>query len=145
MAEASDPVRRFFNDYAKAIDPMDLAFLGSAYGESFLFAGPSGTQTVKRDDFLKVLPKRQAFFATVGLTSTIVESLEETRLDDNYVMVKARWRMRFEKGGERPVLDESSATYVLRREQHSMHIVFQLDHQDLAQRVRDLGLLPAAT
>jgi hypothetical protein len=142
VAEASDEVREFFNNYAKATGPFDLAFFGSAYGDTFMFAGPSGTQTVKLDDFLRVLPKRQAFFEAVGLKSSTIQSLEETRLDDDYVMVKAHWRMRFEKDAERRVVDESSATYILRRRDGSMRIVFQLDHQDLTQRARDLGLLP---
>jgi ketosteroid isomerase-like protein len=140
-----DAIRRFFDDYAAAAASLDLAFFASAYAESFLFAGPSGTQTVRLDDFLRMLPKRKEFFAAVGLTSSAIESLEENRLDDHYVMVKVRWRMRFEKHDKGPMFDDTAATYVLRREEHSMRIVFQLDHQDLAQRVRDLGLLPAAT
>jgi hypothetical protein len=145
MADVSEAVRRFFNDYVKAADSLDLAFLGSAYSDSFLFAGPSGTQTVKRDDFLRVLPRRKDFFLEAGLTSSLIQSLEETRLDDSYVMVKTRWSMRFEKVDPPPVLLESSATYVLRREGDAVRIVFQLDHQDLMQRIRDLGLIPAAT
>src|SRR6185295_9516559 len=97
------------------------------------------------DDFLRVVPKRREFFAAVGLKSSTIRSLEETRLDDHYVMVKAHWTMRFERPGAAPVLNESSATYILRRDEHSMRIVVQLDHQDLAQRVRELGLSPSAT
>jgi hypothetical protein len=66
-------------------------------------------------------------------------------LDDRYVMVKVQWQMRFQKDAAPPVLNQIAATYVLRRDEYSMRIVFQLDHQDLAQRVRELGLLPAAT
>ena len=142
MPDTGDSVRKFFNDYANATGSLDLAFFASAYGDHFMFASPSGTQPVKRDDFLKVLPKRQEFFAAVGLKSSVIQSLEETPLDDHYVMVKTRWSMRFEKHAERPVLVDTAATYVLRQEERSMRIVFQLDHQDLTQRVRDLGLLP---
>jgi len=145
MADVSEAVRKFFSDYVKAADSLDLGFLGSAYGDSFLFAGPSGTQTVKRDDFLRVLPRRKEFFVGAGLKSSLIQSLQETRLDDSYVMVKTRWSMRFEKLDAPPALVESSATYVLRREGDSVRIVFQLDHQDLAQRIRDLGLMPAAS
>jgi len=145
MADVSEAVRRFFSDYVKAADSLDLAFLGSAYSDSFLFAGPSGTQTVKRDDFLRVLPRRKEFFLGAGLKSSLIQSLEETRLDDSYVMVKTRWSMRFDKVDAPPVVIESAATYVLRREGDAVRIVFQLDHQDLMQRIRDLGLIPAAT
>jgi hypothetical protein len=108
-----------------------------------MFASPQGIQAVKRDDFLKVLPKRQEFFKTVGLTSSKIQSLEETRLDDNYFMVKAYWSMRFEKDPAQPIVAEISTTYILYRQGHSLRIVFQLDHQDLMRRVQDLGLLPA--
>jgi len=110
-----------------------------------MFAGPGGVQPVKRDDFLKVLPKRQGFFQTVGLVSTALQSIEETRLDDNYIIVEANWIMRFEKESKQPVLDGSSATYILRRQGDSLEIVFQLDHKDLTQRVRELGLLPSVS
>jgi hypothetical protein len=45
-------------------DPL-IAFLGSAYGNAFVFAGPGGVQAVKRDDFLKMVPKRAAFFRSL--------------------------------------------------------------------------------
>jgi hypothetical protein len=58
-------------------------------------------------------------------------------------MVKTYWNLRFEKGQEQPVVDETCATYILSRQEDSLRIVFQLDHQDLMKRVQDLGLLPA--
>ena len=144
MAEASKAIREFFDAYAKATGSLDLAFLGSAYGDTFMFAGPGGVQVVKRDDFLKVVPKREAFFRAAGLVASEVRRLEETRLDEKHTMVQAHWAMRFEKDAGRPIMDESAATYVLRRQEDSLQIVFQLDHQDLAKRVHELGLLPAS-
>jgi hypothetical protein len=143
MAEASKAIRDFFEAYAKATGSLDLAFFESAYGETFMFAGPSGVQAVKRADFLKVVPRREAFFRTAGLVLSEVRRLEETRLDEKHTMVQAHWTLRFEKDPERPIIDEIAATYVLRR-QDSWQIVFQLDHQDLTKRVQELGLLPAS-
>jgi hypothetical protein len=108
-----------------------------------MFVGPSGVQAVKRADFLNVVPRREAFFGTAGLVLSEVRRLEETRLDEKHTMVQAYWTLRFEKDRGRPILDESAATYVLRR-QDSWQIVFQLDHQDLTKRVQELGLLPAS-
>jgi Domain of unknown function (DUF4440) len=147
MKQASDVVRKFFEDYERSInasnseDPPDL--IASRYSDTFMFAGPQGSQAVKKEDFLKALPKRQFFFKTAGLTSSTIQSLEETRLDDNYVMVKAYWNMRFEKEAEQPIVAETSATYILRQEESSLRIVFQLDHQDLMKTAQDLGLFPA--
>jgi SnoaL-like protein len=135
-------IKEFFDAYAKATGSLDLAFLGSAYGDTFLFASPGGAQAVKREDFLKVVPKRGAFFKAAGLVASHVRGLEETRLDENHTMVKVRWSLQFEKGPEHSIIDEIAATYVLRRQQESWQIVFQLDHQDLSKRVQELGLLP---
>jgi hypothetical protein len=143
MADASKAIRDFFEAYAKATGSLDLAFFESAYGETFMFVGPSGVQAVKRADFLKVVPRREAFFRTAGLVLSEVRRLEETRLDEEHTMVQAYWTLRFEKDPGRPIIEESAATYVLRR-QDSWQIVFQLDHQDLTKRVQELGLLPAS-
>jgi hypothetical protein len=149
MKQASDIVRKFFEDYERSINASasdsegSPEVIASRYSDTFMFAGPQGAQAVKKEDFLKALPKRQWFFKTIGLTSSTIQSLEETRLDDSYVMVKAYWNMRFEKEAEQPIVAETSATYILRQEESSLRIVFQLDHQDLMKTAQDLGLLPA--
>ena len=99
-------------------------------------------QAIKKEDFLKVLPKRKEFFKTVGLKSSTIQRLEETRMDTNYIMVKAYWKMQFEKDPAHSITDEISATYILSQQGDLLRIVFQLDHQDLTKRVQDLGLLP---
>ena len=144
MSEVSKAIREFFDAYAKATGSLDLAFLGTAYGDTFMFAGPGGVQAVKRDDFLKVVPKRGAFFKAAGLVASELRRLEETRLDETHTMVRVQWELRFEKEPGRPIIDEISATYILRRQEDSLQIVFQLDHQDLTKRLQELGLLPAS-
>jgi hypothetical protein len=142
MAEAGSAVKEFFEAYVRATDSADSAFLRSAYGETFMFASPGAVQAVKRDDFLKVVPKRRAFFAAAGLAASDVRGLEETLLDEHHLLVKARWTFRFERDPARPIIEEGAATYILRRQDDRLQIVFQLDHQDLTKRVQELGLLP---
>jgi hypothetical protein len=142
MTEAISDVRALFETYARAADSADPAFFATAYGETFMFAGPAAVQAVKRDDFLKVIPKRRAFFATAGLTATEVGSIDERPLDEHHLLVRIGWRFRFEKDPARPIVEEGAATYVLRRQDSGLQIVFQLDHQDLTKRVQELGLLP---
>ena len=143
MAEVSGRVKEFFQAYARATASPDARFLEAAYAESFMFVGPAGAQAVKREDFLRVVPKRKAFFAAVGLAASEVGGLEETFLDEHHLLVKAHWTFRFEKAGKRPVVEPGAATYVLRRQDDRLRIVFQLDHQDPTKRVEELGLLPA--
>jgi ketosteroid isomerase-like protein len=147
MEQLSDIVRNFFEEYERSINASDSEgapeFIASRYSDSFMFAGPQGAQAVNKEGFLKALPKRQWFFKSIGLTSTTIQSLEETRLDDNYVMVKTSWNVRFEKEAGQPIVAEARATYVLRQEESSLRIVFQIDHQDLMRVAQDSGLLPA--
>jgi hypothetical protein len=51
--------------------------------------------------------------------------------------------MLFDKKPGQSITDDISATYVLFQQKNILQIVFQLDHQDLAKRVQELGLLPA--
>ena len=142
MAEASGVVTEFFEEYASAANSTDPAFFATAYSETFMFAGPATVQAVKRDDFLKVVPKRRAFFATVGLAATTVSSIDESPLDEHHLLVRVHWTFRFERNPAGPIVEEGAATYVLRRQDSQLQIVFQLDHQDLTRRVQELGLLP---
>jgi hypothetical protein len=144
MGPASEIVGKSFEDYERGIGAPDPGLLSNLYEDSFLFAGPQGVQVVKKEDLLRALPRRQEFFKSVGLTSSKVRSLEETHLNDDYVMVKADWDLQFEKGPGQPVvIVETSATYILHRRGDLLRIVFQLDHQDLMKRVQDLGLSAA--
>lgn len=143
MNQVSNIVRKFFADYERGSNAPEPELVAAQYSDAFLFAGPQGGQAIKKDDFLKALPKRAAFFKTVGLTASKIQSLEETRLDDNYLLVKVSWEMRFEKDRQPPIVAEISATYILYQREDLLRIVFQLDHQDLVKRVQDLGLLTA--
>ena len=87
-----------------------------------------------------VLPKRQAFFTSIGLRSSTVVSLEEASVDDRCVLVRAQWNIAFEAAGA--AVDVSS-TYLLQQHPDGLRIVFQLDHDDLTKRVQQLGLAPA--
>jgi hypothetical protein len=137
---ASASVKAFFDQYELSIGAADPAAIAAQYGESFVFAGPQGTQAVKRDDFVRVLPKRQSFFSSAGLRSSTVVALEETRVDDGYLLVKVRWRLRFEPAAMSVSDVDVSAMYLLQQHTDGLRIVFQRDYDDLAKRVQELGL-----
>jgi hypothetical protein len=105
-----------------------------------MFGGPEGVQCVKKEDFLKVLPRRKDFFRSQGLVSSNIDSLEVSALDSKYALIKVIWDMAFERGPGEPVHSHNAASYVLSRTNDRMQIVFQIDHQDLRKRVQELGL-----
>jgi ketosteroid isomerase-like protein len=144
MQPGTDGVRAFFEQYEKNIGAPDPTLVAAQYSESFVFAGPQGTQAVNRDNFLKALPRRQEFFKAAGLRSSRIQRLEEAHIDNSCVMVKAYWRMQFDQPRVGPAEIDLAATYVLHRRAEGLRIVFQLDHDDLLQRARDLGLAPVS-
>ena len=133
-------VSEFFTKYEIANGASDISAVGSLYGESFLFAGPNGAQTVRREDFLKVIPRMKAHFESIGLTGTHLCWLEVKELDARYVLVKATWEIAVKgaKGGVRSM--KVLASYVLQRVDGRLFIVFQLDHQDLETVVKSQGI-----
>ena len=142
MKQVSKDVKMFFDGYEKSGNTPDSEPITSYYDDTFMFAGPQGVQSVKKEDFLKALPKRDGFFKAAGLKGSRIQSLEETRLDDNYLMVKVYWEMRFEKNAGDPVDVDLVTTYMLYQQDAELRIVFQLDHQDFMKIVGELGLLP---
>ena len=133
-------VREFFDGYGKANAEFEVAKIVAFYADVFMFGGPQGVQCVKKEDFVRVLPKRKEFFRSVGLVSSQIESLEASNLDSNYVLVKAVWKMHFESPTGLPIDSENSTTYILAGTDDSFQIVVQLDHQDLMKKVQELGL-----
>lgn len=142
MKQISDRVRTFFESYESGTNTTDPDLVTSQYSDTFMFGGPEGVQAIKKEDFLQTLPKREGFFKAVGLKASRIESLEETRLDENYVMVRVVWNMRFEKVPEQSMDINLETTYVLFQQGSALRIVFQLDHQDFMKRVQNLGLWP---
>ena len=131
----------FFERFEKAINNGGVSEITNLYADSFLFGIGENVQAIKKEDFLKVLPKREGFFATVGLKKTSLTSVEEEgKLGENYSCVKTSWKMEYAKEG-RPVIEDTTfATYILLKKNELYQIVFQLDHQDLMSRVQTLGL-----
>ena len=141
MPALSDHVQKFFEDYERSLAQPGVDGAAASYADSFLFAGPQGATAVPKAGFLKVLPKRSEFFKAAGLVSSKIQSLEETRLDYSYLLVRAVWVMTFEKDPGHPTVIEAATTYILYHRENSVQIVFQLDHQDLAKMVQESDLL----
>ena len=143
MNQISDVVKRFFADFERASNLFESA-LASQFRDPFMTADPDGgIQVVKRDEFIAGIAKRQSFFQSIGFQFVKMVVLEETRLDDQYVMVKAHAQMRFEKNPGQPVDLESYSTYILFIKDDMPHIVFYLTHENLLKVMQESGLLSA--
>jgi ketosteroid isomerase-like protein len=129
-------VKAFFLRYEKANSSSDVSAIGGLYADTFMFGGPNGVQAIKKEDFLKVVPKMKVHFSSMGLSETQLQTVETNPLDSKYLLAKVVWRIKFRNSfGSKHV--DASATYVLAHEQgDALSIVFQIDHQDLASVIK---------
>jgi hypothetical protein len=128
----------FFRLYEQANNDFDVQLISKLYADTFMFANLQGVQAVKKEDFVKVLPRRKDFMKAAGLLSSRVDSVEATTLDSKYILVKTVWNMLIRANDGDEVTRKTSATYILSSSGDSFEIVFQLDHQDLMKIVQDL-------
>ena len=138
MNNENAEVKSFFNTYETANAVFDVEQIAACYADVFMFGGPQGVQCIKKEDFLKVLPRRKEFFRSRGLVSSNIVSLEASTLDTKYTLVKVIWNMRFDRGASEPVFSQNGASYILSSTDARFQIVFQIDHQDLGKRVQEL-------
>lgn len=130
-------VQAFFETYAKSNSTLDVAAIGDLYAETFFFAIRSTAQAVRKEDFLKVIPRMKDHFSSLGLTGTRLASVETTELGSGYALAKVRWAMTLRAGSGLVKTFDTFATYLVQRDDHDkLSILFQLDHQDLAAVVK---------
>ena len=131
-------VTTFFEIYEKSVSEAAVSIVGALYSDVFMFGGPRGSQPVKKDDFLKLLPGRKAYFKSVGLEKTTVASIDEITLDAKYILAKVVWKMSLKNSTESSRQFETQTTYILEIKNETPVIIMQLDHQDLGERVNEV-------
>ena len=97
MKNDNTEVKSFFTRYETANAIFDVEQIAACYADVFMFGGPAGVQCVKKEDFLKVLPRRKEFFRSRGLVSSNIDSLAVSTLDSKYTLVKVVLNMRFDR------------------------------------------------
>jgi hypothetical protein len=141
MAWTRDAIEQFLQAHLQAGNALDLQAIAKAYNDPFMFAGPSGVRIIPLQPFLSALPARRAFFDSVGQSGIQLVSFDETILDDRYVLVEAKLRMRFEQEDREPVEALLGSTFVLFDDGDTRRIVFQLESEGIEQALRDRGIL----
>ena len=138
----SGAIEAFFREYEKHTNLADGERLASQFADTFVAADPSGARVVQAADLRAAISRRQQLFASLGCRATILASLRETKLDDRYVMVRAEWRMQFDRGSDG--LEELTlpSTFIVHGSGEMLRIVFYLTHENLMTVLRDRGLLP---
>ena len=130
-------VKEFFLQYERANSSSDVSGISGLYADTFMFGGPNGVQAVKKEDFLKAIPKMKTHFSSMGLSETQLQAVEANPLDSKYLLAKVVWRVSFRNSSRSKHVD-TSATYVLvQGNGDELSIAFQIDHQDLASVIKE--------
>lgn len=143
MTTTTPAVQEFFDQYAQSRSALDIDLIASQYTDSIMFAGPDGTYVAEKPAILAAFPKGQEFLKAHGHKSTKVLSFDETRLDDRYLLVRARFVWRFEKSSAQPIDVEVASTFILYISDGAPKIVFQHEPEEFQQALRASGVLPA--
>ncbi|MCI0336657.1 MAG: hypothetical protein L0226_03700 [Acidobacteria bacterium] len=143
MNTASHAVKEFFEQYELSRNTLDLGLIASQYPDSFMWADPNGARVVEKHVVLASLPRGQEFLKALGHKFTKVLSLDETWLDDHYVLVRVKFLWGFEKASEQPIDVKLDGTFILYINNGSPKIIFQHEREDFQQALRARGVLPA--
>jgi len=130
-------MKTFLENYERANSVGDFSALSDLYADQFIFASPNGSQNIKKEDFLKVIPKRKQFFLSIGLKETKLGTFSFSELDEFYIQIKAQWEMTIQIPKGNAVLIVES-TYIVENRAGVSRIVLQIDHQDLMAKVNAL-------
>ena len=142
MSELSPVVREFLDGYERSRNNFDLDLIVSLYSDTFMFATPAGVRVADKPGVRASIPKGQALLTSLGHTSTTLAASSETRLDDHYAMVRARFVWRFEKAPAEPVDIDFDSTFMLFIKDGAARIVFQQEREDFLEALRARGLMP---
>ena len=148
MLTTETPVSRFFALYARETAEDNLAAVVSHFADTFLFAGPSGTQPVRASDFAAALPKRKALFGQLGSQPTELAAIHETPLDSRYVLARTTWRFSFMPDNSPTQQFDTDSTFLIDTglpgtREADFKIFLYLSHHDIMQLLRDRGILQA--
>jgi hypothetical protein len=136
-------VQGFFDEYARSRSALDLTLIASQYSDSFMVAGPAGARVVEKSAVLAAFPKGQEFLRAAGHESTKVVSLDETRLDEHYVLARVEFAWRFARASAQPIDVPVDSTFILYVDHGALRIVFQQEREDFQQALRARGVVPA--
>lgn len=136
-------VEAFFDQYERSRSTLDLTLIASQYSDCFMSAGPAGARVVEKSAVLAAFPKGQEFLRAVGHESTRVVSVDETTLDEHYVLARVQFLWRFARASAPPVEVPVDSTFILFVDHGVLRIVFQQEREDFQQALRSRGVLPA--
>lgn len=126
-----DDVAEFFDRFASASDGEGEAQPGAKFHPTLLTLDPVSVTSVTREQIVAALPRRQQFFAALGVSGMALDSLDETPVDEQHTLVRSTWRLERTESSTVPEGTIFTSTFLLRKVDGEWQIVVYLNHQDL--------------
>jgi|SRR5579883_1500081 len=137
----SQKVAQFFQEFQQASKDFDAERSGRQFAETFLHSDPETVRIVKREDFIKALPLRKAFFSKLGLQQTTMQITQEVDMGV-HILVRASVGMTFEKD-DTPICMHQTASYILKEDGEGYVVIAYINDQLLQTLLAEHGLVAA--
>ena len=134
---------RFIQTFARNTAEGKGAELIAQFADSFLYAGPAGSQLVRACDFALALPKRKQIFEQFGYRSTGLADVRETMLDDRYALVHSRWRFTFAPAQGMAYTLDTESSFLVDTGAEPFRILVYVAHQDILEILQKRTATPA--
>jgi hypothetical protein len=144
QSHAGSAIEQFFQTFELNRHAGNIPAMVEQYASVFLVAGPQGAQCVRGEDFALALPKRKQIFDSLGCQFTDLVSLEETPLNDRFVLVRTQWKMTFSRNPGNEQSFSVDSIFILDTTEDGFKIVFYLPLQDIFKLLKERGILPSA-
>lgn len=125
---AGNPIRGFFDVFARSSSALDLDALAGCFDETFLSSDAAGTRVVPRPAFLQALAGRAQMFAAAGIGRAALRQLTYQELDPHHVLASTTWAAPRTDGSGEVTL---ASSFLLRRDGDQLRIVVYINHQGL--------------
>jgi len=133
-------VKEFLDTYARHTATRNIPALVSQFADTFLVAGPTGSQCVRSADFARALPRRAELFASLGCQPAELISVEESPLDTRYALVRTIWRFTFTRPENDPETIDSESIFLIDTGSDPFRILVYLTPRDIMDTLRQRGI-----
>ena len=140
MDQKTSAIKEFFDTYARHTATRNVPALVSQFADTFLVAGPSGSQCVHSPDFARALPRRVELFASLGCQPAELISTEESPLATRYVLARTMWRFTFTRPEKAAESIDSESIFLIDTGSDPFRILLYLTPHDIMDTLRQRGI-----
>jgi hypothetical protein len=138
--QKASALKHFLSAYAQHTAASNIPGLIAQFADTFLVAGPTGSQCVRSADFARALPRRAELFASLGCQPAELISAEESPLDTRYALVRTTWRFTFVRPQHATEIIDSESIFLIDTGSDPFRILLYLSPRDIMETIRQRGI-----